>query len=108
MNMRYLIKVLGLMAPLLVAVTEKLTVPLPVPLPPPVMLIQLFVLLAVQAHPLGAVTFTLYKPPPGAAAVPLAESEYVQAPAPSVTVKVWPAMVTDPISALELVLAVTE
>jgi hypothetical protein len=95
-------------APLLFAATEKLTVPLPEPLVPPVMVIQLFVLLAVQAHPLGAVTFTLYEPPPETAAAPLAESEYVQEAPPSVTMNVWPAMVTVPVSALELVLAATE
>src|ERR1051326_8357616 len=48
----------------LLAATEKLTVPLPDPLPPLLIVIQLGLLLvAVQAQPVPAVTFTLPLPP---------------------------------------------
>jgi hypothetical protein len=48
---------------LVFAATEKLTVPLPEPLLPEVMVIQLSLLVAVQAQLLGEVTFTLPLPP---------------------------------------------
>jgi hypothetical protein len=85
-----------------------LTVPLPVPLAPDVIVIQPTLLLAVQAHPPGAVTLTVPLPPLELYDLVVADSEYVQATPPSVTVKVWPAMVTVPVSALELLLAATE
>jgi hypothetical protein len=81
---------------------------LPEPLLPAVIVIQPALLLAVQAQPPGAVTLTEPPPPLEEHDAVVADSVYVQGTPASVTVTVWPAMVTVPVSALELVLAATE
>jgi hypothetical protein len=52
--------------------------PLPVPLLPAVIVIQPALLVAVQLHPLPAVTVTLPEPPPEPTDVLFAEIEYEQ------------------------------
>ena len=55
--------------------TEYETLALPLPFAPAVMCAQPALLTAVQAHPDGAVTFTLPDPPPEANETELEESE---------------------------------
>jgi hypothetical protein len=81
---------------------------LPVPLLPAVIVIQPTLLLAVHAHPPGAVTPTEPLPPLEEYEALDCDSAYVQGTPASVTVNVWSAIVTVPVSVLELVLAATE
>ena len=81
----------------LFAFTEKPTVPLPLPLAPDVTCVHPWLLTAVQVQPEGAVTFTLPVPPLEPREAEEADSEYVQATPPSLTVKVWPPIVRWPV-----------
>jgi hypothetical protein len=84
-------------------------VPPPVPLLPPVTLIHEALLVAVQLQPAGAVTCTLPDPPPDATERLTGEMEKEQLIAPaSVTVKVCPATLMDPVRDVVLVLGATE
>jgi hypothetical protein len=62
----------------LLAVTEYVTVPFPDPLAPDVIEAQLRLSVAVQAHPLPAVTATVAEPPPAAIDCDVGEIENVQ------------------------------
>jgi hypothetical protein len=73
-----------------------------------VIVIQPTLLVAVHAHPPGVVTLTEPLPPLEEYEAVAADSVYAQGTPASVTVNVWPAIVTVPVSGLELVLAATE
>jgi hypothetical protein len=92
----------------LLAVTEKPTVPLPLPGVPEVTDTKPALLAAVQAQPVGAVTLTLPGPPLAPKDADVADRENVQAAPDSVTVKVLPAMVSVPLLELDELFAVTE
>jgi hypothetical protein len=69
--------------------------------------IQLTVLVAVQAHPVPAVTLKVPLPPPAATDAELDGSEYEHVTPACVTVNVCPPTVMVPVRELVLVLAVT-
>ena len=85
-----------------------MTVPDPEPLAPAVIVSQLSLLVAVQEHPMPAVTPTLPLLAMEVTDVLEAEIEYVQGAAAWLTVKVWPAIVIVPVRDVVLVLAATE
>src|SRR4051812_5752488 len=90
------------------ALAENPTVPLPEPLAPDVTVSHgVLLLTAVHGHELAVVTATLPVPPP-AATDWLVDPIVIEQAADCVTVKVFPAIVSDPIRAVVSVLAATE
>jgi hypothetical protein len=84
-----------------------LTVPLPVPLPPELIAIHVALLVAVQPHPVPAVTPTLAAPPADVALGFVGDTPNAQAAA-CVTVTVCPATVIVPVRLDVTVFAATE
>jgi hypothetical protein len=80
-------------------------VPLAVPLAPAVTVIQLALLTAVHAHPVTADTVADPEPPVAAALSDDGEIEGVQGAPASLTVNVWPPIVTVPLRGVVLVFA---
>jgi hypothetical protein len=88
-------------------VTLKLTDPLPLPLAPLVIVSQdVSLLTPVHAQPPGAVTTVEPVPPPKTTEAPVGAIEYEHGAPASVTVKVWPPMVSVPVRCDELGFAV--
>jgi hypothetical protein len=83
------------------------TVPLPLPLAPAEICTNPALLTAVQPQPEGATTFTLPEPPLEPKEADGAEREYEQPTPASVMLKVWPAMVNEPLWPMLLPFAFT-
>jgi hypothetical protein len=81
------------------------TEPLPEPLAPAVTVIQAALLIAVQLHPVGAVTVTIVGPPLDVTACDAGAIVSVQATPAWLTVKVLPAIVSVPVRGFAVVLA---
>jgi len=91
------------------AATVNVTVPLPEPLAPPVTVIQLALLVAVQAHPVSAVIEMEPVPPAAGTDWEVGESAYEQevVAAACVTEMVWPAIMIVPVRCVVAVLGAT-
>jgi hypothetical protein len=90
------------------AATEKITVPFPEPLLPEVTLIHVATLVAVQAHPLAAVTLTLPTPPAFEKFMLSGDAVTLQAIPACATVNVWPSIPNVPVRESEDEFADTE
>lgn len=89
------------------AAALKLTAPDPLPVAPAVSASHDTLVAAVHAHPVGVVTVVEPEPPAAPTLPPTGEIEYEQPTPFCETVSAWPAIVSVPERAIELLLAAT-